>query len=93
MVPTMRDKGISIVHPRVGRDMSCGPTPTPPGNFNPPSPGGEGQEFFDEALQLVQFQSTLPARGGTAPAAVDFDGMTFQSTLPLWGGTRLAHSR
>ena len=36
---------------------------------------------------LKEFQSTFPARGGTAPAAVDFDGMTFQSTLPMWGGT------
>ena len=57
------------------------------GNFNPPSPCGEGRIFFLTQLKAPQFQSTLPVWGGTSffvPPSVFF---VFQSTLPVWGGT------
>ena len=38
---------------------------TPPVNFNPPSPCGEGQTRTPRGTKGQLFQSTLPMRGGT----------------------------
>ncbi len=78
---------ISIHPPHVGRDAGgCAPT-TPPLNFNPPSPCGEGRPTVLETAAQYTFQSTLPMRGGTVSAGFHPIQRIFQSTLPMRGGT------
>ena len=66
MVPTRRDKGISIVPPRVGRDGVVVLELAGYTDFNPPSPCGEGRVAAVKGNAAQKFQSTLPVRGGTA---------------------------
>ena len=135
MVPTMRDKGISIVPPRGGKATPGQPSAYRRRYFNPPSPRGEGlfifagrlsqivisihpprggrdqcpgcrldysrisihpprkgrdDIFFKSHVKSPQFQSTLPARGGTTTYAIPVTNGAFQSTLPVGGGTEAA---
>ena len=55
--------------------------------FNPRSPRGERQESLLTIFDVPEFQSTLPARGATIPAAVSAATYRFQSTLPARGAT------
>ena len=64
---------ISIHPPRVGRDTERDSLHNPGGNFNPPSPCGEGLQAPNLARYSVLFQSTLPVWGGT---------LTLSSRLP-----------
>ena len=55
--------------------------------FNPPSPQGEGPPPWALPPTATGFQSTLPARGGTALLRPFGYLLQFQSTLPARGGT------
>ena len=56
---------ISIHAPRTGSDsVTACPSPQHQ-DFNPRSPHGERPYVRREAIELVEFQSTLPARGAT----------------------------
>ena len=56
---------ISIHPPHAGRDISTHMSRREQTNFNPPSPCGEGPILKAGYSGTVQFQSTLPMRGGT----------------------------
>ena len=64
-----RSRGISIHAPRTGSDRTqlCYLYPTQ--NFNPRSPHGERHDRLHRGRSREPFQSTLPARGATAPAS------------------------
>ena len=64
MIEANREK-ISIHPPREGRDGGFRQGPPVHGDFNPPSPCGEGQAVLISIRPEWVFQSTLPARGGT----------------------------
>ena len=56
-------------------------------SIHAPRTGSDGASR-DTARIQIKFQSTLPARGATAPAAFTFtSGWAFQSTLPARGAT------
>ena len=59
------------------------------GDFNPPSPCGEGRLRGGRMNAPCKFQSTLPMRGGTSAYASPSATRAFQSTLPMRGGTPL----
>ena len=82
-------RGISIHPPRVGRDCKpCGHNPAKIGDFNPPSPCGEGRRRSTAYKICHTFQSTLPVWGGTTRSILlVISSSEFQSTLPVWGGT------
>ena len=56
---------ISIHPPRAGRDNGSASEFGLFGDFNPPSPCGEGPDFSQINIDYWAFQSTLPVRGGT----------------------------
>ena len=56
---------ISIHPPRAGRDLSCENLSPLAYYFNPPSPCGEGLKNILGEHRGIEFQSTLPVRGGT----------------------------
>ncbi len=58
---------ISIHAPRTGSDAAARMTRQRGANFNPRSPHGERLRRHDTGLRRRPFQSTLPARGATAP--------------------------
>ena len=61
---------ISIHAPRTGSDAPIDPPPLKRFHFNPRSPHGERRLVLLYKAVVVQFQSTLPARGATWTAAV-----------------------
>ena len=79
---------ISIHAPRTGSDeQNSSGSYTACLYFNPRSPHGERRYSFWLEKELEKFQSTLPARGATAAAAVLLAHIVFQSTLPARGAT------
>ena len=62
---TATKKEISIHAPRTGSDRGAPRMRRPAWNFNPRSPHGERQSYFDTVPHKATFQSTLPARGAT----------------------------
>ena len=62
---TCRAGRISIHPPRAGRDKSHSCRCPTCRDFNPPSPCGEGRLLSTKRAGGLQFQSTLPVRGGT----------------------------
>ena len=80
---------ISIHPPRGGRDGPGRGLHRGPGNFNPPSPWGEGPGQLEGEDQELKFQSTLPVGGGTVDDLEAIRAALFQSTLPVGGGTDL----
>ena len=56
---------ISIHPPRAGRDLRINEWKNQSLYFNPPSPCGEGQYWTLITKRTLEFQSTLPVRGGT----------------------------
>ena len=62
-------------------------------NFNPRSPHGERRSVGAEVGWLVEFQSTLPARGATLLVNGLWHDQIFQSTLPARGATQSGHKR
>ena len=78
---------ISIHPPHAGRDVMTLSGSIHGGDFNPPSPCGEGPAHLFLATPAPQFQSTLPMRGGTLRSTFKIKRIRFQSTLPMRGGT------
>ena len=60
---------ISIHAPRTGSDANLHRRTSRRWYFNPRSPHGERPDFRRDVFGNQQFQSTLPARGATPPAA------------------------
>ena len=56
---------ISIHAPRTGSDLMSCRLPPSRSHFNPRSPHGERLEQEAHNIAIIQFQSTLPARGAT----------------------------
>ena len=81
---------ISIHAPREGSDQSRPLTPWRQGNFYPRSPRGERHDRRQQqAQQLPQFLSTLPARGATLLRVfLSLTRSIFLSTLPARGATK-----
>ena len=70
-----------------GATRRSAPFQTSAGYFNPHSPCGERLHAHLLHQSTVEFQSTLPLRGATAPTGRDEARIEFQSTLPLRGAT------
>ena len=82
---------ISIHAPRTGSDDLFNSTERLGDYFNPRSPHGERQMLVAISIDLIAFQSTLPARGATMLVAISIDLIAFQSTLPARGATYASH--
>ena len=78
---------ISIHAPRTGSDEMQYVVLDMVRNFNPRSPHGERLNCFRNSPCINAFQSTLPARGATAPTPIITSRTQFQSTLPARGAT------
>ncbi len=78
---------ISIHAPRTGSDSFQIKQGLRPENFNPRSPHGERRWRLLMPLELLRFQSTLPARGATGDSFQRSQPYKFQSTLPARGAT------
>ena len=84
--------GISIHAPRTGSDLPVQDEPTNGNYFNPRSPHGERPHYAHPPLNLLIFQSTLPARGATSHIHSSLRReVVFQSTLPARGATSWYH--
>ena len=82
---------ISIHAPRTGSDRCNHYAGNAGKYFNPRSPHGERLIDALTAQRIEAFQSTLPARGATAPSCVENVPKLFQSTLPARGATLLCY--
>ena len=78
---------ISIHAPRTGSDKPCLLAQHQKADFNPRSPHGERPSRTHFCPLVVQFQSTLPARGATVSLHPSGKPHLFQSTLPARGAT------
>ena len=58
-----------------------------PDDFNPRSPHGERLFTHICFINIIEFQSTLPAWGATSLVCLSSNTSRFQSTLPAWGAT------
>ena len=65
----VRGEHVSIHAPRTGRDILAYVNFASPQGFNPRAPHGARPKPQDDVDALVEFQSTRPARGATAPSA------------------------
>ena len=45
------------------------------------------------STEIVEFQSTLPARGATQQLRQSYQALQFQSTLPARGATAISHKK
>ena len=81
-------RGISIHAPRTGSDDCGRRARRRAADFNPRSPHGERRRASSRLRRGLPFQSTLPARGATAPTCAEpRRDLSFQSTLPARGAT------
>ena len=78
---------ISIHVPREGHDASASSAFTQGRNFNPRAPRGARLAARAEAVHVVKFQSTCPARGTTPRGGERERCLEFQSTCPARGTT------
>ena len=83
----VRCEPISIHAPRTGSDERPACTRKSGAYFNPRSPHGERRKTRLHKKKRSLFQSTLPARGATAPHRQTRRRPVFQSTLPARGAT------
>ena len=88
LVSILYCEGIISIHaPREGSDSTALSRAWMKSDFNPRSPRGERRCAWMGWLCFTLFQSTLPARGATAPDADGDPFFLFQSTLPARGAT------
>ena len=80
-------RSISIHAPRTGSDCASARTRYRASYFNPRSPHGERLHNASQRGNLLEFQSTLPARGATVFFPTCGKLRRFQSTLPARGAT------
>ena len=78
-------QGISTHAPRTGSDQCAFGSRPQPQNFNPRSPHGERRFPGDPNGSAAEFQPTLPARGATGGASLNFFAFVISTHAPRTG--------